>query len=394
MSALYLEFFYEMAKKLTFKKIIGKIHLWLGFVSGLVVIILGITGAIYVFEKELKLFFYQDRLFISEFSDEKSPVSKALKAVQKASENRRIVKIHLHKMGYRTHVFSIYEPEPEVKGIWYWNEYGYYKKFYINPFTAEIVKIEDSEFEFFEIIFAMHWSLLLVSEIGQPIVGIAVIIYVISLVTGLILWFPKNRKVAKQRFWFRWKSTTRWKRKNYDIHNIIGFYVMIFALIIGLTGLVWAFEWFNSGVKWIANGGEYIENHEHKKIQSDTTQMTFSVHALDKIYDDLQKNHPNAEEYTVRMPKGKLGTYWIYVDNGNSFNGVSMQYDQYSGKKLYSSTFSEANNGDKISWLNYDIHVGAILGLPGKILAFLVSLVITSMPVTGFMIWWGRNMKK
>jgi len=49
---------------------------------------------------------------------------------------------------------------------------------------------------------------------------------------------------------------------------------------------------------------------------------------------------------------------------------------------------------DKIVRMNYDIHVGAVLGLPGKFLAFFASLVAASMPVTGFCIWWGRRKKK
>ena len=43
--------------------------------------------------------------------------------------------------------------------------------------------------------------------------------------------------------------------------------------------------------------------------------------------------------------------------------------------------------------MNYDIHVGAVLGLPGKILAFFASLIAASLPVTGFVIWWGRRKK-
>jgi len=44
--------------------------------------------------------------------------------------------------------------------------------------------------------------------------------------------------------------------------------------------------------------------------------------------------------------------------------------------------------------MNYDIHVGAILGLPGKIMAFCASLIAASLPVTGVYIWWGRRHKK
>ena len=41
-------------QKLTFKKIIGKIHLWLGLASGILVVFLGITGCMLVFEKEIE----------------------------------------------------------------------------------------------------------------------------------------------------------------------------------------------------------------------------------------------------------------------------------------------------------------------------------------------------
>ncbi|WP_233207986.1 PepSY domain-containing protein [Siphonobacter sp. BAB-5405] len=41
--------------------------------------------------------------------------------------------------------------------------------------------------------------------------------------------------------------------------------------------------------------------------------------------------------------------------------------------------------------MNYDIHVGSVLGFPGKVLAFLASLIGASLPVTGFLVWWNRK---
>jgi uncharacterized iron-regulated membrane protein len=43
--------------------------------------------------------------------------------------------------------------------------------------------------------------------------------------------------------------------------------------------------------------------------------------------------------------------------------------------------------------MTYDIHTGGILGFTGKVLAFLLSLVAASLPVTGFLIWWGKQKK-
>ncbi|MBK6979514.1 MAG: PepSY domain-containing protein [Cytophagaceae bacterium] len=50
-------------------------------------------------------------------------------------------------------------------------------------------------------------------KIGQPITSYATLIFVFMILTGLVLWWPKNKAAAKQRFWFRWKNTTQWKRK-------------------------------------------------------------------------------------------------------------------------------------------------------------------------------------
>jgi uncharacterized iron-regulated membrane protein len=44
--------------------------------------------------------------------------------------------------------------------------------------------------------------------------------------------------------------------------------------------------------------------------------------------------------------------------------------------------------------MNYDIHVGAVLGLTGKFIAFFASLICASLPITGFYIWWGKRKKK
>ncbi len=49
---------------MSLKKKIGKIHLWLGLASGLVVFIVAITGCIYVFQKEISEALYPERYFV------------------------------------------------------------------------------------------------------------------------------------------------------------------------------------------------------------------------------------------------------------------------------------------------------------------------------------------
>ena len=71
-------------------------------------------------------------------------------------------------------------------------------------------------------------------------------------------------------------------------------------------------------------------------------------------------------------------------------------FDQQTLKEIsiktpFSGKYIEANIPDKIRRMNYDIHVGSVLGLTGKFLAFFASLISASLPITGFIIWWGKQ---
>lgn len=382
-------------KSVKLKNSIRKLHLWLGFSSGIIVFILGITGCLYVFEEELKPIVYADHYIVDSPNKNPLPLTELLKTAQDSvGKDFPIGGIIVPNYKNRSYIFRSYVSNPAEKKIWYWEGIEGRKDIFVNPYSGEIIKIKNSEFEFFRVVMWLHWSLLLNHDIGQPIVGIACIIFVVSLITGLLLWWPKNKQAAKQRFWFRWKETTKWKRKNYDIHNILGYYSMIFALIIVLTGLVWAFESFDNGVRWVFNGGKTIED-KPKIIVSDMSHFT-EINATDKIHTSILQLQPNTINYFFSIPEQKdsLATIEVYTEHASRFDDVVVQYDQYTGEILHIDSWESKNNGEKINFLNYDIHIGRILGLPGKILAFIVSLVCASLPVTGFYIWWGRHNKR
>ncbi|MFB9079605.1 PepSY-associated TM helix domain-containing protein [Flavobacterium procerum] len=378
---------------MTFKKLILKIHLWLGLASGLIVIILGITGCLYVFEEELRPVVH-DYYYADEIKNEKLPISRLIQIAketnQKTNPKQSLSGCKIINSDDRTVMIWFFE-ELDKDAFWYWNRYQS-TYLYLNPYSGKVQQQEEYNFEFFVFVRMMHQTLCLNSNIGDPIVGTATIIFIISLITGLVLWWPKNKQAAKQRFWFRWKDTTQWKRKNYDLHNILGFYSMLFALIIALTGLVWAFESYDKGVQWIFNGGKTFERPE--PLVSDTTKYTKNT-ATDKIFASIKKSYPDAKSYFMFLPKenDSLRTFNTFIRFENRFDDTAEEFDQYTGKKLKTTTYQDKNNGEKFRFINYDLHVGSILGFPGKVLAFFASLICASLPITGFYIWWGRNNK-
>jgi len=377
-----------------FKKTIGFLHLWLGLTSGLIVFIVAITGCIYVFSDEITHAVRADAMHVKKVAGAQYlPVRTLWESTQrKVGSKLRLDGLDVSNDSHKSWSFSSFQAgDPEA--ITYFGSIDHYKTVYVNPYTGAIQGVYDEERDFFNIVKFLHWSLLLHTDYGQPIVGWSTFIFVVMLITGMILWWPRSRNAVKQRFSFRWKKTTGRKRKNYDLHNILGFYFSFVLLIVAFTGMVWSFSWFQAIVYVAASGTvtppERIEVQSvpGEKVMHDPLQL-----ALDQTRDA----HPTASAFRIYPAADSIAALQIYVQQheGVYYVAHEMQFDQYTGKLLSRRDHADKNFGEKVITANYDIHVGAILGIPGKILAFLASLVCASLPVTGFLIWKNRKKKK
>ncbi|MDF2455366.1 MAG: PepSY protein [Cytophagaceae bacterium] len=373
---------------MTAKKLIGQIHLWLGLASGLVVVILGITGCLYVFIDELEPVVYKEHLVVEQQATAPLPIN-FLKAAAQVAIGKEYPITRFEIPGEADRSYKFYASKRDDKALTYFGEVIYSYNAYVNPYTGEVLKVENGKYEFFNLVVTLHYDLFL-QKLGKQIVGWSTIIFILLLISGIVLWWPKNKSAAKQRVWFRWKETTQWKRKNYDLHNILGFYTMILALIIALTGLVWAFPWFNDSVQFLANGGKTIE--KQKPALSDTTLLSLRSD-LDLSIQHVRAQVPVANYYFINLPKENKSTLSIFASGQGSerYRFTSFQFDQYSGALLKKESFDDKSSGQKLRSMNYDIHVGSILGLTGKILAFLASFVAAGLPITGLYIWLNKK---
>lgn len=384
-------------KKNTFKQFIGQLHLWLGLTSGLVVLFLSITGCIFVFSQEISEWQREDALYVPEVKANRLSVSAIWNETYKAiGDSITFNDMHVYKDPKRSVEFHCYKAaENEKDCFWYFDSIDYYYNVYVDPYTGEILAIYDQEKDFFNVIKMLHWSLLIHHPVGQQIIGWSTFIFVIMLITGIILWWPKNKAARKQRFWFQWKDSTKWRRKNYDLHNIFGFYIASIAIIIAFTGMVWAFTWFQA-VVYVA-GSQSLTPPEVVEKQSVISDGNRDI-AFEKAFAYTNAKYKDADALSIGKPAdtAKTGHIEVYVQQypGKYYVYHQLQFDQYSGKLLYEKNHSDRNFGEKLITANYDIHVGAILGIPGKIIAFIASFVCMLLPISGFLIWWGRRNKK
>lgn len=368
-----------------FKKTIRVLHLWMGLISGIIIFIIAITGCIYAFQEE-----------IQDYTQDYRHVATQDAAFMMPSKLEAIARAELPDKAL--HAIQYNGTDRSAEAIFYSFDPEYYYIIYLNPYTGEVLQLTDQYTGFFRFILDGHFYLWLPHEIGQTVVSVSTLVFLAMLISGIILWFPKNKKASKQRFWFKWKEGMKWKRKNYDLHNITGFYISLFGLIFVVTGLVWGFEWFASSY-YAMSGGEKSLLYEDPGSKSKLTAESVK-NPLDKTFLLMQQQYPQASSIEVHPPESPKSSIAANAnpDDGTYWKIDYRYFDQYTLDEVQVNhiygRYHEATASDKLMRMNYDIHTGAILGLPGKIFAFLVSLLIASLPVTGFMIWYGRKNKE
>jgi uncharacterized iron-regulated membrane protein len=373
----------NMRKRRTLKYWIGQLHLWLGLASGLVVLIVSLTGCLFVFQQEISEVLHREWFFVKPSTAAPLPLSILEEKAQAVlGPGRLINSITVYPQQDRSMEFMAYRENDSA--LTYFGSVVYYQSVFLNPYTGAVTGGRDYKYDFFYIVKYLHWSLLLNTPYGQPIVGWSTLIFVILLITGIVLWWPKKwTKAWRDRsFKIKWKAT--FKRVNYDLHNVPGFYGLLPALIIAYTGLVFAFSWLSP-----APAPQIIK-------RSDTTQPATTSDPLDKAMQTAKYRVPGASRFSLSPAAGKEDVIYLYAYKGrDTYYGYDvLQFDQYSGVLLHHGRDKEKKAVQRLFEKNYDIHVGAIGGLTGKIIAFIASLICASLPVTGFLIWWGKRHKK
>lgn len=365
------------------KNVFRKIHLYIGLITGLIIFIVSITGCIWVFHKEIESLFEEDQT-ISVQEKERITPTEAQEIAKSVFPDKSI---HGVKYGSPSEALEVifYQPRPL-----------FYQTVLINPYDGKVVRTENLLSGFFPFILKGHLFLWLPMKLGSQIVAWSCLLFVIMLISGIILWWPKNKNGRKQRFTFDWKSTTKWKRKNFDLHSVLGFYMCTFSFLIVLTGLIMAFDWVQEAT-YTAIGGE----KELKfKVPNNLTKSNKKTSSINQLLPQLEQQYPEVKSFEIHYPHSDSASIYVEfsIDEDLYYNNSYHFYDQYTLQEIQSPTiygkFDEMKLPDIAIKMSYDIHIGSIFGIPGKTLAFIISFLSASLPVTGFLLWWGRKKKK
>lgn len=360
----------------------GKWHLYLGLFAGSILVIVGLTGSILVFQDEIDAALNPDLLEVRA-QQKRIPLDEMADLVRRRYPDRKFNYVNITNEDLPTSTYQFRDLDNKTE-------------FFVNPYNGEICGKRLTNSSFIRTVMNIHMTLL-IPDAGKYIVGLSALCLMILTITGIRLWLPANI-----RRWKQWKEAltvkfgASFKRQNLDWHNVLGFYSAPVVVVLSLTGVVITFAPVFLGVMFMLNGKSPDALRQVFDNKS-TYHASYKKLSAQEMVAKAGKPFPDARLESIFYPKDSLGTYMLsYSSAGTAHTGhkTMMAVDQYSGKVVMNSNRDFPSVG--VSYLNWTVplHYGTFGGWPTRILAFLGGLIPLAMFITGFIIWWPRLKKQ
>jgi uncharacterized iron-regulated membrane protein len=381
----------EKTKKNTIKKLLGQLHLWGGLVSGIIVFVVAVTGCLYVFEAEIRDFTQKEYRFVKPQSIEKASLASISKVVSAEFPSKQIEQVRVYSEASRATIVKLIDkkkPFDDTKNKLQKEEKEPQKEAYgFNPYTGQLLGKDDLEHDFMHTVEEIHTSLLL-GEVGKWLIKANVLIFLVMLLSGLYLWWPRKKNQRKMAFNLNLKG--KFQAINYSLHNTLGFYFLLPLMLISLTGIWWAVKPVQK-VTYAALGQKMKDKEKVYStfIEGKNYSPDAALGSVAQKYAGWNEAHINFAKTAKEVIKINLKYPYQTYKKSNTF-----EFDKYSGEVLKSELFRDYQTADKIKHANRDLHTGQNYGLLGKFLAFFASFFAATLPLTGFMIWYQRKYKK
>lgn len=374
--------------KTYFRNIFKQLHLWLSVPFGLTITIICFTGAMLVFEKEITELCTKELTIVEPKGTPLPLDTLARKVAVTLPDGVKVTGITISSAPGEAYKVGISKPRRAAV--------------YVDQYTGE-VKGRSERLPFFNVMFRMHrW--LMDSQPkdggifwGKIIVGASTLAFVAILLTGLVVWLPRNRKSLKNRLKIVASKGSR--RFWYDLHVAGGFYALLLLLAMSLTGLTWSFQWYRNGFYKLFGaevvqqsrlaGNDVSASKGHVK-EKEKERVGDSYEFWQEAYDATVALNPDFKQITVSD-----GSVVVSVNGfGNQRASDKYTFDKRSGKITAFHPYSESASATKMRGWIYSVHVGSWGGLLTRILAFFAALFGATLPLTGYYLWIKRLLIK
>ncbi|WP_347019546.1 sulfite reductase flavoprotein subunit alpha [Acinetobacter calcoaceticus] len=383
-----------------FKKILFQIHWFLGITAGLILSIMGVTGAIYSYDQQILKWVNSDSYVVQAESTPKLTPAQLYQHFNTTQPEIKINSITIAKDPTASSTVNI-EKEGERRGY----------NMMVNPYNAQVLPDVKGR-KLLLLIQQIHRNLT-AGEVGKQITGACALMLIYFVLSGLYLRWPKKHSA---RQWLAVKPKLKGRNFIWDLHAVVGTWVIVFYLLFACTGLYWSYDWWRSGMFKVMgveqpkpqghgsapqnrgmqqNKRSDHNNDKKSEPQLDNTQL---ITALNQTWSGF--NSQVGRDYstlTLNLPKKDDGKVEL------SFVDATPQHERARNQAIYNyqtgtiekmELYEDKKLNQKIMSSMLPVHRGSFFGPIYQFVAMLASLAMPLFFVTGWMLYLKRRKQK
>lgn len=258
---------------------------------------------------------------------------------------------------------------------------------YFNPVNGQEQGRRGESDGFVNILFKLHSTLLLEAN-GKAILAWTALAYVLLLLTGIILWWPR-----------RWPGN--WSivlnkglmRALFDLHRIGGIVMGLLIAVSVITGAYMAWRPLGDVLN-VISGSTAVKPPKLPALNGAPLAKQSQAATVDRLLAQARAAMPNAKAVFVQLPANTQQAVRVRLRAPGEPhpNGVSSVWlDPRTGAVLAAQYWNELDPAAAAVTIAYPLHTGELGGLVLEVVAGLNGLVLGGLGVSGLWLWWHRR---
>lgn len=342
------------------------VHRWIGLGLGAILALVGLTGSINVFGRELDVALHP-ALYAATVTAAPIGASAALRiAAASVPEPIRFIRA----------------PDG-IAPVWIgmFRRHGDLWTIHIDPGTGAVLGTRDMDASFTRIVYKLHSELLLRRWWGKQMVGVLGLVLLTMAISGLVLWWPPKGF---------WKTLIRLRTRPrhvlyHDLHALFGVWGGSAFLLVSVTGVGVVFPGLIRPVVRLASP---VSTSPRPAIPD--RRRPFSIDADRAIA--IALSAAPGERVSIIAPPAKpdnvwtIGLRWQTSSAANQLAG-RIWIDPWTGAVVADRSAVAETAGERFMDMQLWLHNGSMFGWTGRILVFLGGLSLPALFVSGLLLW-------
>lgn len=359
----------------TLYRTIWRWHFYAGIFCIPFVILLSITGAIYLFKpyyESWKESHYHGLLI----NGNRLPANEQIQAAVDAIPGGKFISYRLPQ-----HLDDAVLVNVQADTTW---------QVFVNPYSAEIIAAQENRWQFMNIVKTIHGELLL-GTVGSILVELAACWAIVLIISGLYLWWPRNNAGMAGVIYPRVRAGKRifWR----DLHAVTGIWIATLALFLLITGLPWAMVWGAAlkevrAIEFSSPQQDWTQSraqeHQHWRAQaSDVFNLTPEVLATAEAL-------PLAAPVELSIANAEFNRWKASSQSQNRPQRADVWISS-QGNIEKQSGFADKVFIDKAIGIGIAAHEGYLFGWFNLLLGLITCAGLILISVSGFILWRRRK---